>query len=707
MNSKFNPFSLKLDFTIRCLEYHLVNECKQTQPCLLVSFDESVDRLTLADPLTLAVDAMDMKGTRVHTITSRCLSMEDFFAGTLLLYLVHPHLDPKDHTEIFQRIHQTVVCKLSDVSVGKRILTLCNKLNQVVAKYEFTIVRARSMKEDTEVSWPRIRGVETLPDDTLRDQMDYDSSMASYMQRHFPYTFKGTQTMTLFNDYFAFGGKSLFYGFFHQKPQPTNPEYWDHLVRIAVESKYGQSHFGASPTAKPCKDHNEYYATFDDEERNVTMMKMYSLPSMGCYYQPDFVVSVQQSLDQRNGNKRKCSGKLKFTEDFCPMHGTWSGDCEEFGTYTASYMHQQLLACREAIRARKEEFPALYDIACEIAPHWYGWDGLMGVDRPSTESTDDSLCAHMAAPFLNRRLLASVKPIFLDKKTASEDELAYYRTFVEHYEPSERSKKWPNILIGEGTGLVRAVYGKGKSPTRLKDHIALPEYVKEELVMTRSEIPFYKYLFEILSNVMIDKGLLRVQSFILAYTGPFTERITKGEVSREEFDKQRFLYGVHINDLLDANDSFDGLCLVATPAIEKKVLDENRRLASRQLPYPPTYMKDGKHLEWIKQTSPDLYTPIMSEKLWDSIKRKYAKYIPPESKGLFTHTREEFEQNAIRYHQDTASVTMLLVPPRELDVVVSSLEQQIGLNSLYAIVPRRTQSNLGMVEVWVCLAKTQ
>lgn len=608
---------------------------------------------------------LSIYSTEKYTLQGSFLE-EDLNLATFQLHLNHPQFD-EDKNVAYHRVSESIIDFCTSIKEGKKVVYLNNKLGEIVSECEISFIKVNTNSSIQTGGKEDILKILTEP---ILKQKAHEMEMYKFLQEKFKYNFKGTKTFTLFNDYFSFYGKCPFYGFASFEVRESDPRYWQTIFEDVLLLKYGVE----------CKEKDkitpkDYWKSLSYKERLSLETDAMSLISASTYYLADFVQPITSNIGKFGSIKKTKSG-MKYTEDFCPIHGCWSGDCEDLSQFEL-YMRK---AFRECLGITKEEYPML---------HWYQYMStfylsvfaLCGVDRASTEASNKQLSAHMCVLLIRKSLLRKGKKVFLFGK---ELDLEFYRQFVEHHpeEPKEFSivghnEEIPNILVCEGTGFVKSIFSK-ESPKSVKDDVSLQEAVKDRVYMLEGSIPFYLYVFEILFNDIIDFGLMNVQSFVLTYDPQQNSKIIEGAKD------DSFIYGVKVEDMLKHPED---IVFVATPLIQEDHMNVSKKLAKLQFPYPYTSLSDApskyeRHeLPVTRMYVKDEVSPIMSDTEWLKLVSTYKNEII---------TIEELRKNQL--------LSYLLCPPRSLETTLSTLNDA-GYNTKLQFL--KLLSDMFVVVIWI------
>ena len=764
---KDDSIPIEVSFTFQCLEYYLNHDRtdRKEQPFAFFGFDTHFDPMIQDEGEDGDGDGDDddtgekNNNNNIPTSITTLLSLPANDANqtfrfklrgtvpletlqnnraSILLYISNSQLNSdlnEDYNRMFQAaplamIHQ---CR----SNTRFIVYATNKENEIIGKYEIVVLRSpqidQMIRDDLII--PLDGGKEEKSrtyeyrhqkmDDSqlfhksLDQQSKYNGKITTFMKKHFRFTYPGTETMTLFNDNYGFDGKNLYYTFIHSPLRPTNPEYWDLLLARALDL-----HAGVNACQKPLPgDHNVYYASLDDIERVPTVVSMLCLPTNCSNYLTDVVELVHTTVGKKNveGNLdlhhtttttfvNGPKPTLKYVEDFCPIHFTWSSDCEDDAAFICPYTYQSLMQCAPLVN--KDTYPALYDVIYEILTHYQSnFNALMGTERRSVENVSSEKSAHMCSLLFRNDYFASLPCLYLpeEKEDASEFSKRHQAFCKRAFPPPTiRSKKFPSVLLCEGTGMVHATYIQtDKLKTRLKDNIRLMECVKETLEFTAQKtIPFYRYVFEILTNDWIDRAGIPVQSFVLTYNEKESQQITN---SKEAFRRQEFVYGVEFTDLLNGSPD---ICLIATPKIPTEQIENARTIAKHQLPYPPFFMDLNTKLplKWVDDETFKEFPLVCTREILMSIKNEYKKWLFTSFFDDEKNKNTEDENVRLRRMKRMSAkrLTALLVPPKNFKALI---EKQLYVvyggkkefeNNWYGFQVVHIFSNLSVCVVWIC-----
>ncbi len=639
----------------------------KASPCIEICFNELVYRVS-NQPTSIRTTIFS---TKTHTLEGY-YNEKDVELAVLNVYLDHPQLDG-DGSIVYQRASEKIINFCTNLKVGTQPIFLLNKLNEIVAECDFVVIKVSKDGQEMINTQDSSKRLEMLSE-PITKQRGYDIEMYRFLQDKFKYHFEGTKTFTLFNDYFSFYGKCPFYGFASFEVRESDPRYWQVLFDDVLLLKYGSE----------CREKKkmtpvEYWGSMPHREKLTLLTDMICLVSTSAYYLSDFIQPVRSEI----GNGRKKKPGMKYTEDFCPIHGTWSGDCEDLAQFIL-YMLKSFKLCTGF---DKEKYPIL---------NWYqyillfyiGFFALCGVDRASTEtvSSKPQLNAHMCILLIRTSIIRENKKVFFGEDM----DLDFYRQFKEHYtpEPEEFSIKdghleLPNVLVCEGTGYLKSVFST-PFHENIKNTVSLQESVKERIYMDKSSIPFYLYVLEILTNDIIDFGLMNVQSFVLTYDKNINNKVIEGS------DNDSFIYGVKIADLLHNPKD---IVLVATPPITKSHMDASKKLAKLQAPYPYCSLMDdpSKYERWNLPVTGmykvDEMNPIVGEQEWKELCEQYKNKV--------------VSLEDLRTYGD---YNYVLCPPRSLKETILSLEDASYITQVQFL---RLLSDVCVVVVWFFYAKTE
>ena len=847
----------KIKFRLKTLAYQYPSdETIKAEPYVIVTMDEDVKRdpKQIFDTKIMARLGAIQNDAHVFELNG----ISDSIHASLHIYLYPPEKDT-DNVPVYPRGAYAMVTHLSTLnekilqSYGKPVIietSLLNKLDQIVATYQFTFLESTFPEElkkqiDYGMDIPLTdwdKRLESFRKNSYRAQASYDKKMNEFIRIHFPYTFPGTKTMTLFNDFFGFEAKSLFYGFAYQRPQPTNAAFWQHLFQVVFQLFYGQE-CGRSLSPK------ETFRQLPKDQKLIILTDILTFVSATSSYLTDFARSIQNTITPQLGGKKSIKENIKYTEDFCPIHGGWSGDCVagyeeirlangklkrieelQIGDEILSYDFEKKSSCKKKVTrlwckghlplfhvdfkngARidvtwnhpmwvrngssyekvllsdivysnqyfdgklkvplinekdelnettieevtmddtpvmmydfeidgshsyvfnngiighncedfsqfimymfnmfvnqckditKEEYPELYELQ-QLARHYSCFFALCGVERTSTESKKSKPSAHMAALLIKKNMLANSKVIF--KHSVPKDDPKMTAKFENHFRvlfpgTLDSDDDLPNVLVCEGTGYLRSIVRDEPFEVIIKDSIDLPEYVKERVVMTRSQVPFYQQVFEILNNDMIDSGL-NVQSFVFTYNEQQAMKINT-KIDHGSFKNGQYQYGVRIQDIL--KNPAD-LVLVATPLIDEESIKNNKKLARKQLPYPPchrdTVISEPKN--WFAYS--EVYPMVNPGEELAKLREKYASKLISELDGISSVSNQILALMKQEGKSNVPTLTYLLTRPRDLDVTIAILNKNLDMRRICAISLPRIFHDHCCAVVWISLIGTE
>lgn len=706
----------KIKFRLKNTSYYYPNdEDIKLKPYVIVTMDENISRVMNEN--TGEVDASNMARLDAFEDGKRSFELSghvDSIDTCLLIFLYSPEND-SDHTPVYTRTgfsfvahHITIHEALNRTRQHKLSVQLQNILKQPVASYEFEFESSEFPKEILErndavdrslstnlVGWEQRMNI--FRQKCFNFQSLYDKRMNEFIAKHFPYTFSGTRTMTLFNDFFGFEAKSLFYGFAYQRPQPTNAAFWQYVYQVVFQLFYAQE---CNRKYSP----KETFKRLTRDEKLIILCDMYIFVSTTSSYLTDFARSLQNEIS-RLGGKKVFKENIKYTEDFCPIHGGWSGDCEDFTQFIKYMSSMFAYHCKDIT---KEEHPELFELQ-KLARKYVCFFGLCGVERASTESKKAKPSAHMAAFLFRRKMLSKLKVVFRHSANGSkqlEDEMeARFKKIISQFdenigndEDDENDSDLPNVLVCEGTGYLRSIVRDKPLDLVFKDKVDLPEYVKERVVMTRTQVPFYQYVFEILNNDMID-GNLNIQSFVLTYDEDQAIQVNPN-VEKGSFEKGKYQYGVKIRDILENPEK---IVLVATPLIDNETIKNNKKLALQQMPYPPCHRVSvtSPPSKWFSIS--DVYPMVDPISELESIKKRHASKIISETEGFGPIDPELLKQLELIGKGDSPTLTYMMVAPRNLDSTLDILLKVIDEKQYHALSIVRVFEDHCTIIIWISL----
>jgi hypothetical protein len=415
--------------------------------------------------------------------------------------------------------------------------------------------------------------------------------------------------------------------------------------------------------------------------------------------------------------------EVEGTHSYVFQNGLIGHNCEDVSAFIAPLTLRTILQCGPLID--REKFPALWDVVHEILAHYgnVGNNALMGTERRSVETVETEKSAHMASLLFRHDYFASLPVLYLssthDRDLFNVKHKQYWSQFAK---PTERSAKFPPVLLCEGTGIVHPTYSNitttsmdPRGPkTRLKDHCRLLDCVKEPLEFQRGKtIPFYRYVFEVLTNHFIDVVGIPVQSFILTYNKKQTTQIT---LDPNAFDRGNFVYGVEFTDLLDGSPD---ICLIATPSIPKEHIEHNRTIALHQMPYPLFYMdtKTMLPVPWVDDTTFMEAPLVATRKILMDLKTEYRNWFleaslfgddSSSSNDTTTDDNDKLLQRRALMKKNSTRMLPLMVAPKYMKALLTRLYEVYGNQKnfedhWYGFQIVHYFSNLSTCIVWICM----
>lgn len=659
--------TIVIDMNIEVVE-DSINQYTELDPILLIGFDRNVQRINLETPTQTQVDVYEtgrkkkkkkVGGERIR-LTGKITDPNSIVEASCVAVLVIGDED-QNNVPCYRRGSEALIGFVNDLSQLEKeesfecIMT--NHMKETLLILKITILASKVYGDET-----HMKLYESISDQASNERVQhiinsvvyeqkYDKQMFRYFKRHFPFIFETTETMTLWNDNFGFDGKTLFYQFLHAPLQSTNAEFWNARLDIALDLKYGIECIRRNISKR------EFYKTLDPQELAALYQLMICVTTIAARYIPDYVKSQRMTTDSSSplglSSEIPTKGTIKYIEDFCAMHYSWSGDCEDSGPQM-SYEIKTFLSC--SIDSTK--YPELAEIQ-ELGFLYRFFPTLWGVSKASTESTTETSSAHASGVAFLKEFFGDLKVHFpnssgddrdednsgsrvslRDKqehnfyRPESEMQKSFRRIFKSdlHRVPDKWRGKLPNVLIFEGTGFVKGVLNKRQQiPIRLKNYTSLPFSVREPIEMIGDRITFYQYALEILTNDAIDGGKdneLNIQSFILTYN-PARSIEIDSENTLERRQNLEFQYGVRVQDILTNPECIE---LVATPEIDPKALQDNILASRHKLNYPICYLKsNGSPLE--DYTTIKRHPIASKEYLQKEIRQKYSRFISDDDGG--------------------------------------------------------------------------
>lgn len=468
-------------------------------------------------------------------------------------------------------------------------------------------------------------------------QKQYVADMRDW-HKHMFECYPGISTMLLFNNYFSSYGSLPFYAFAASRIYYSTPEYWQRLFAHTLNMYNISEEIYKS-------DLDQVWAALDEQTRMCLAIDMFCIPSNASLYLRDQTTDYISSIGTRISDK----SIIKYLEDFCPLHLSWSGDCED-DAQMIIYMIRAFLAAPFDKKLHKHLWELQRMIACFIPLF-----ALCGVSAASVESKEYIPSAHLCVILMKRSVWVKATRIMKN----DDDNLAFFRTFVEHapHEP-DTVKELNAVYMCEGTTSLRAVPQKDRYAIEFSQ---APPYIKHRRIIEYGKHSFYKYILEVLTNEMIDSDMLPVQSFVLS-----SERTSNS-----------YMYGIPFPILMDNPEK---LVLIATPSIDKNILRLCKTMSCVKLPFPQCHVVDGKV---VLRFATDFGTPIASS---TQIKNILATYGAPKF----------LRDKHYRY---------LIVPPRMMEVVDSVVREGcariVGVECLWVF------SDLPLLVVWVVMTDTE
>lgn len=561
--------------------------------------------------------------------------MNQALIACLLLYICGPNFnDDEPPTIVYNRVSKNIISLCSDLKSQKYELSCKNMLNEIIGNI---IINIQVIQNDLqEFKTETINSIKLI-NNIIKTQDNYDEIMYQYLNL-FNNKWEGTEDMTLLNDFFDINGKTLFYIFEDFKIPKTNSKYWQKLFDYVLNLKYGSE----CNNKNNYNDQYEYFNILNINEKMSILCDMISIISTSCYYLTDIA--------------RKKNGTKEYTEDFCNVFHTWSGDCEDLVQSCV-----QMFKIFQSIDNNKIEGKELKFLH-SLSIYYILFNCLSCADRASTGSLHKKLSAHMCGLLIRKKFL-------FDRIISKNDKLNFDNLKKKYFEPetvlnNNKNEKLPNVIIVEGTGSVKGIPISNFITTNIKNY-PFQESIKERIFIPEKNIPFYLYFFEILTNVFIDVYNIPIQSFILTYPQDVNKNMNN------KWNNYSYVYGIHIDDLLYN----DNILFIPTPVIDKNQINNSKIISSMNISRPPCYITDDQFLSRFKNDT--ILSPIISCKQLEYLNLKY--------KHLFVYN---IKKNNLEY---------VLVPPKNLEDTLN----KINSKDLYGIQLYQLQYDLWIYIVWI------
>jgi hypothetical protein len=565
-------------------------------------------------------------------------NMNQISTACLLLYTCGPNFnDDEPPTVVYNRVSKNIISLCNNLKSQIYEIKCKNMINEIIGNIIINII---IIQNDLQELKNEIINPIKLIDNTIKIQDNYDEIMYNYLKL-FKNKWDGTEEMTLLNDFFDINGKTLFYIFEDFKIPKTNSKYWQKLFDYVLNLKYGSE---CNNKNEYHYDKYEYFNFLNINEKMSVLCDMISIISTSCYYLTDIA--------------RKKNGTKEFTEDFCNVFHTWSGDCEDLVQSCV-----QMFKIFQSIDNNKIEGKELKFLH-SLSIYYILFNCLSCADRASTGSLHKKLSAHMCGLLIRKKFLFE-RIILKNNSISNFDNLKNKYFEPETILNNNNNEKLPNIIIIEGTGSVKGIPISNFITTSIKNY-SFQESIKERIFIPEKNIPFYLYFFQILTNVFIDNYNIPIQSFILTYPQNDNQKIN------EKWNNNSYTYGIHINDLLYN----DNILFIPTPLINNNQINNSKMISSMNISRPPCYINEND-LFLSRFKNDTIISPIISSEQLEYLKLKY--------KHLFIYN---IKKNNIEY---------VLVPPKNLEDTL----YKINSKDLYGIQLYQLQYDLWIFIVWI------
>ena len=657
---------IHIKYRLNVKKYELTNYSKGLFiPFVIVGFSENVTAKE-NKPTSNRTFVIDRSTYELQGLVKK----EEADVASLLLYIFHPQTNGDEpQTYVYQRVSQLRIDYCSELRVKTYYITVHNKTHEKIAEVEFEVleIKCENIKS---TSLTKRKLIESNPSQL---QSVYEDKISQFIKSNFNNIWEGTKKMTLFNDDFGFNGKVPFYQFINFELKKTNTLYWKKLFSKALLLKY-------TSESRSQTDIKTFWKTLPLSGKLSILVDMITLPSTASYYLPDFVQRIKNK-----GNKIN----MKYIEDFNPIYQSWVGDCEDLAQF-ALVMLTMFQSCE--ISFQETELVFLQKISQYYILHL----ALSCADKAAAGSKQVNLSAHMCGILLKKG--------FIRDKTRFnnvEDKAAFDKIFENYVEPSvilneftKTLEPLPNVLIAEGTGYVEGCLSDTYHERADVKQYQLQESIKDRIFMSKEKIPFYLYVFEVLTNFYIDQRTpLNIQSFILTYNKDSNTTVNK------QFDDKSRIYGIKIKDLFENSDNIE---LIATPTLDFESLELTKRLSKSKLGIPPCFVENKTHQNdkkvdelLLSSTEDDVYASSYAiDNVSPIAPSVYLKRLTESKvyKKLFLTSQK------INTPRDF-DIYYLMVPPRNFEIAYQSLIDEGGV--IFGIQIFQYFSDLTSVIIWL------